>query len=287
MDQARLRAQYSMFVEEMTAWREERGWSQAELARRTGYTDGLINHVTAYRRAPTMALAEKLDDVFKTAGYRPADPEAGIDGTPGTFQRQLLKLSTGTFSVPFSDFVPHEQGADELYICEHSYIPGLFQNAEYAECVLSVRPNTTRDELDNMIQSRLQRQGILTRGDAPIVWALVDEGVLYRPIASPAVMHAQLTKLLEIGELPNVTINILPYAGNQIGLHGLGAFTIAEAPGQPTVVNLEDASDGRVADDSPTIVEMRLRWKTLASMALPVAGSREIMRKALGEKWTQ
>ena len=112
---------------------------------------------------------------------------------------------------------------------EHSLVPGLLQTPGYARAVLATRPNTAEDEIDNLVAARLARQAILTREDPPppLLWALIDEGVLYRPVAPAEVMHDQLMYLVEMSRRPNITIQVLPYsAGGHTGL--LGAFTIAD-----------------------------------------------------------
>jgi len=40
--------------------------------------------------------------------------------------------------------------------------------------------------------------------------AVVDESVLHRVVGSPAVMQAQLERLLELSDLPNVTLRVIP-----------------------------------------------------------------------------
>ena len=86
---------------------------------------------------------------------------------------------------------------------------------------------------------------MLTREDppAPLLWALIDEGVLYRPVAPAEVMHDQLMHLVEMSRRPNITVQVVPYsAGGHTGL--LGAFTIADLDGNPGIVNVEDITTG-------------------------------------------
>jgi hypothetical protein len=136
--------------------------------------------------------------------------------------------------------------------------------------VLATRPNTTEDEIDNLVAARLARQAILTRDDppAPLLWALIDEGVLYRPVAPAEVMHDQLMYLAEMSRRPNITIQVVPYsAGGHTGL--LGAFTIADLGSSPGIVNVEDITYGRVFEDAATVSRVTLHYKSLQSEALP------------------
>jgi hypothetical protein len=47
------------------------------------------------------------------------------------------------YSASFGAFKDHEQEADELYIFEHSTVPGLFQTERYARAILSTYPDAT------------------------------------------------------------------------------------------------------------------------------------------------
>jgi hypothetical protein len=152
--------------------------------------------------------------------------------------------------------------------------------------VLATRPNTPEDEIDNLVAGRLARQGVLWRQDppAPILWALVDEGVLYRPVAPPKLMHDQLMHLAEMSGRPNITVQVIPYsAGGHTGL--LGACTVAELDGSAGIVNLEDIADGRVTDDAATVSQVTLRFNSLRSEALPKGSSRELIVRVAEEKW--
>ena len=152
--------------------------------------------------------------------------------------------------------------------------------------MLATRPNTTDDELDNLVAARLARQAILTRNDppAPLLWALIDEGVLYRPVAPAEVMHDQLMDLVRMSRLPNVTIQVIPYsAGGHTGL--LGAFVVADLDSSLGIVYVEDIADGRVFEDPGAVSRVTLRYRSLQSEALPKGASRELIARVAEERW--
>jgi len=228
-------AALSLFADEMKAAREQRGWSQADLADQIPYSLSTISMVEALHRVPTRDLAVHLDKAF---------------GTPGTFTRLEARLRDLPFPASFRPFAAYEAEATALYVFEHSLVPGLLQTSEYARAVMATRPNTAEDEIDNLVVARLARQSVLTRDDppAPLLWALIDEGVLHRPVAPAEVMHDQLLHLVAVSRRPNLTVQVVPYsAGGHTGL--LGAFTIADLGGSPGTVNVEDITDGRVFED--------------------------------------
>jgi hypothetical protein len=80
----------------------------------------------------------------------------------------------------------------------------------------------------------MARQQALTRTDPPHLWMVIDEAVLRRPAAGPAVMRAQLTRLIEAARMPNVTLQVLPFSGGphpaMYGMFHLLRFPAAELP---------------------------------------------------------
>ena len=275
----------SLFVDEMRAMREARGWSQAELARQASCSESLIAMVETYQRAPSQSLARSLDRAFATPGFT-EDNETGA-WTPGTFGRLWLKLRTVSFPMAFRPFAEREAVATALRTFEHSFVPGLLQTADYARAVVATKLGATEADIETDVSERIARQWILTR-DAPPpprLWVLIDEGILYRPVAPVPVMREQLDHLVAMSQLPNVTIKVVPYAaGGHTGL--LGAFILADLNATQSILFLDDASGGRVAEDAPVVSDMALLFDALRSDALPKVASRDLIVKAVKERWT-
>ena len=82
-------AALSLFADEMKAAREQRGWSQADLADQIPYSLSTISMVEALHRVPTRDLAVNLDKAF---------------GTPGTFTRLEGRLRDLPFPASFRPF---------------------------------------------------------------------------------------------------------------------------------------------------------------------------------------
>jgi transcriptional regulator with XRE-family HTH domain len=261
----------SLFVDEMRAMRGQRGWSQAELGSQAGYSESAVAMVETYQRPPTKTFAHAMDRAF---------------GTPGTFERLERRLSNVPFPSAFRSFAPHEAEATALRMFEHSLIPGLLQTPDYARAVLETKPNATEEVIDGDVAARLARQAVLSREAPPVLWTLIDEGLLYRPVAPPAVMHDQLMHLVEASRLPNVTIQLVPYdARGHSGL--LGAFVIADRSSGASIVFIEDATGGRVSEDAATVAEVALRFDALRSEALPKGASRTMIGKVAEERWKE
>jgi transcriptional regulator with XRE-family HTH domain len=179
----------ALFADELRAHRAARGWTQADLAERVKFSESLIAQVETCRKAATADLARALDRVFKTPGFSEST-ETG-EWTPGTFGRLVKRLRNMPFPASFRSFATYEAEAVTLHVFEHSLISGLTQTEAYMRAVLATRPNTADDEIEEQVAGRLARQAVLFRDDppAPMPWALIDEGVLYRPVAPAPVMH--------------------------------------------------------------------------------------------------
>jgi transcriptional regulator with XRE-family HTH domain len=274
----------SLFVDEMRAMREARGWSQAELATQTNYSESLIAMVETYQRAPTQGLADALDRAFGTPGF--AEHTADGPGSPGTFGRVWHKLRTVSLPQPFRPFAEREAEAVALRTFEHSLIPGLLQTADYARAVIATKPGVTEAEVEADVADRIGRQWILTRTDPPppLLWVLIDEGVLHRPVASPEVMEDQLGHLIALSKLPNVTIQVVPYeAGGHSGL--LGGFIICDMGGSRFIAFVDDVLGGRVVEDTESVPEVLLRFAMLRSEALPRGASRDLIAEVALKRW--
>lgn len=226
--------------------------------------------VESLKRVPQADLAARLDDVL---------------GTPGTFGRLQERLRALPFPASFRPFAAYEDLAVALRNFENCLVPGLLQTEDYARAILSARPNTSEDEVDELVAVRLARQQILHRDEPPALWVVVDEGVLTREIGSPKTMAGQLQHLADMAARPNITIQVIPFsAGAHIGLQR--AFIIAEFADTPPVAFLATATDGQTIEDASAVARALFTFDNLRSEALPRKASREQIQRLAEERWT-
>ena len=111
-------------------------------------------------------------------------------------------------------------------------------------------------ELERLIALRMERQQVLHQSADPLrLWAVMDEAVLRRPVGGPAVMRAQFQHLIEVAELPRVTLQVVPFAsGGHAGESG--SFTVLrfEERDLPDVVYIEQLT-GAIYLDQRSDVE--------------------------------
>lgn len=96
-------------------------------------------------------------------------------------------------------------------IYEHSFIPGLFQTAEYSAAILTyfIEFLDAPNDLDAAIQARMERQRIIYSGNRRFMIAL-EENALRARVGSPETMAGQLDRLLATISLPRVSLGIIP-----------------------------------------------------------------------------
>ena len=109
---------------------------------------------------------------------------------------------------------------------EHALVPGLLQTEKYARAVLSTRPKSTEDEIDELLAARMTRREILSRDDPPLLYVLLNEEVLHRPVVSDDVMRAQSLHLAEMSRRPNITVQVVPYTAGGMAGAGLPARSV-------------------------------------------------------------
>jgi transcriptional regulator with XRE-family HTH domain len=145
----------------------------------------------------------------------------------------------------FENYLGLEAAAATIRSFEVQFVNGLFQTADYARAVTGLgRKTATDDEIERWVKLRLKRQELLTRPDPPNVWSVMDEAVLRRPVGDAAVMRAQYRHLMEVAELPHVTLQVIPF---DRGAHAgeSGSFTVLrfEERDLPDIVYLEQLTN--------------------------------------------
>lgn len=109
-------------------------------------------------------------------------------------------------------------------------VHGLLQTPDYARAVLGeMFPRHATDQIDRLVDLRIERQRRLD-DDPPLdLWAILDEAVIRRPVGGNQVMRHQLEHLVNMAAKPGVTMQVLPFASGAHAGHG-GPFSILEFP---------------------------------------------------------
>ncbi|WP_280426379.1 helix-turn-helix domain-containing protein [Nocardia carnea] len=131
----------------------------------------------------------------------------------------------------FSLYVILEDSAASIREYESELIPGLLQTRDYIEQLARTPAGLLDDvEVQQRVQIRLERQGLLTRSHAPRLDTILNEAVIRRPVGGPEVMLNQLDHLLKVSSHNNITVRILPYSAGVHGGMAASAFILLDFP---------------------------------------------------------
>src|SRR5215831_16127513 len=183
----------------------------------------------------------------------------------------------------FELYVGLEKAASIIRTYEVQFVHGLLQTEDYARAVILIaNARASAAEIDRRVSVRMKRQQLLAQPGAPELWTVLDEAVLRRPPGGPGVMRAQLAHLLELTALPNLTLQIIPFA---VGPHAAagGPFTILRfpEPDLPDLVYLEQLDSATYLDGPDQVAQYLSVMNEICVQALSKAASTAMLRTLL------
>lgn len=242
------------FGSELQRLRRAADLSQRELAAATLISHQMLGAVERAERAPRKSFAKKADDVLGASGalFRLWPGNGDQEGYPRGFK----------------EYVDLERKAKAIHDFQAQVVPGFFQVPEYARAVLSAGwPPSEESEIERLLGTRVARQQMLVREQPPLMWSVLDEGVLRRPVGDLEVMSAQLAHLVELAAQPRVRLQVLPFSK---GVHAAmdGAFTILDMGGGENLAYTESPGSGCVTADFDEVEKCVARFGVLRSLSL-------------------
>lgn len=214
--------------------RREKRLTVEQVAEHLMCSPSKINHMETSSRAGTLRDVRDLCDLYGVTDQAERDRLLSLarDGKKTAWWQR--------YGLDFATYVGLEAAATGITYFQSTTMPGLMQTPDYAVAVHQVViPRLTPERIDELIEVRLTRQRLLLHESSVHLVALLDEAVLHRLVGGPAVMRAQLGRLVELSNEPNVTIQVIPYSA---GAHSAmeSNFNILEFSGSmPSVVYVE------------------------------------------------
>jgi transcriptional regulator with XRE-family HTH domain len=265
----------------------------AELRRRREAAGVTIEGV-AERLECSASKVSRIETGHTTATPRDVRDMLEIYGVRGDECEELVQIAREArqkgwwhaySTVLTGAYVGLEQAAESVRAYEQQVMPGLLQTEEYAKAMIrAARPDITTDEVERRVRVRLNRQSLLTQEDPIDLWVVLDEAVLSRPIGGDAVMCAQLERLIEAAELPNVTLQVLPFeVGAHAGMDGTFTILTFSEPSDPGVVFAENATGGLFLEKSEELRKYMFIFDHIRAAALRPEESVALIRKLTKE----
>ena len=178
----------------------------------------------------------------------------------------------------FATYVGLEAEAVGIDYYQTAIVPGLLQTPDYARAMHEAGvPAFAPERIDELIEVRLMRQRRLVQDPPVRLDVVLDEAVLHRVVGGPAVMSAQLDRLIVSSHQPNVTVQVIPYGA---GAHPAmdSTFNILEfGDPVPSVVYVEGLVGWIYLDRPAEIYRYKQVFETLRSLALNSRESVELI----------
>ncbi|MFD9109071.1 helix-turn-helix domain-containing protein [Streptomyces bottropensis] len=248
--------------------REAVGMRVADFAVAIGYGEDLVYKIEAGKRIPRQEYLDKSDEVLTACGLISATWEDVKKVRYPKKVRELGKL---------------EGQAVEIGVYECNIIAGLLQTPDHARAVIgAAQPPYSPDDVERMAAARLARQWVFERDPAPSVHFVLEEAPLRRQVGGTMVWRRQLERLLEVGRLHNVTLQVMPT--NTEPHPGLdGRIELLKFSDGSAVGRSDGAFSGRATHDPKHLRILELRYGTIRAQALSPRESLAFIEQLLGE----
>lgn len=221
------------------------------------------------------------------------DTRARLDQIRGMGRRRGWYVKHGGRLKPQEgQFLGIESAAIEIRTWQSAIVPGLLQTEAYAREVVGGWQQFVKiapSGIDSRVSARLARQGRLQGEGALRLWAVVDESALWRRFGGNDVMRSQLEHLIDVSQLPNVTVRVLSLDGRQPV--GTGAFIYFSFPRVydvrlDDIVWLEQLTANFQVSRRNDVYQYSLAFDELFDKSLPPGPSRDVMADVIGRKWS-
>ncbi|MET9764839.1 helix-turn-helix transcriptional regulator [Streptomyces sp. NPDC006372] len=272
---------------QLAGFREDAGLAQDQAARAVGFSAAKLSRIESGkgRRPPTENDVRALLQLYGTDDYEVSVLLKLLQraGEPGWWQRYDKRLMPEWFDR----LVGLQEAAATIRTFEIQYVPGLLQTAAYTRAVVERGlPTAPAGEVRRRVELRERRASLLSRPEAPQLWAVIDESVLLRVLGSTDVMREQLAHLVEMAGRPNVTLQIVPLSVTNASAPSI-PVTYLRFGGLdlPDVVYLEHIKSANFLEDRDETEEYRIALDRLADEALKPRDSLELLRQTMEQRY--
>ncbi|MFI9244661.1 helix-turn-helix domain-containing protein [Streptomyces sp. NPDC053086] len=266
--------------------RTRAGLGYAEAGAAIGVSHSTIRRMEAAKVARLrLADAEKLLQVYGVTDQEEID----------TFLQSVREANKRGWWHTYRDVMPEwfaaylslEQAALQMRAYENQFVHGLLQTEDYARALLTAaEPHPSTETTERRLALRMRRQEVLARPTPPRLWVVMDETALRRPVGGPEVMRAQIDHLIEVGRLPHITVQLMPFANGPHPALPAGAFHLFRfrARELPDIAYLSGLVGAVYLDKAVDVVVYR---EALDRLSVQAASGRktETLLAALRKEW--
>lgn len=262
--------------------REEDGRTASEVARALGWSATKVSRLEQAPRKPVVKEIVRLLDAYGVGEPRRSEvlelcDQARQRGWWDTYRTQI--------SRDYDTYIGLEAEARTLRTFEIVNIPGLLQTAGYARALIEARrPDMDEEDVHARVAVRTARQEELLAGTDPVrLWAIVGEGAVRRTVGGDQVLRDQLHHLLKMTELPNVTLQILPFSAGAAPTQGPFVVMDFAEPTDPEAVYIETPAGSIWVEDRGDVAIYLADFFRLVEVSLTEDRTRLLIGTLAGE----
>ncbi|WP_327352482.1 helix-turn-helix domain-containing protein [Streptomyces sp. NBC_01304] len=261
---------------QIKALREALSWSQKELGDALHVSVDLISAIERGRRTPQPDFLERADKVLDARGVL-------VAAIPDV--REALARARTRHPEWYRGYAELEAEGVELHFYANHGMPGLLQTAEHAHSVISKRrPLVDTETVEKRVADRLDRQKVFARTPLPVISYVLEESILDRPIGGRAVHETQLRRLLEVGRMRNVELQVMPTACLEHPNMD-GAFNLLVPKGQNHQIGYTEVQEQPTLITDPAKVRvLSERYGIMRAAALPPRESLALVEEKLEQR---
>lgn len=258
--------------QELRRLRELKGMTAEEVAERLLVSQSKISRLENGRRSISQRDVRDLCGVYEVEDHRIVD---SLMQMAKDSRQQGWWHSFG--DIPYSVYIGLETDAASLRVYDPQVVPGLLQTRQYAEALITgALPESAAADVEKRVQVRLRRQERISAAENPLrLWAVLDEAALRREVGNRQVMIGQLENLIEMSQMPHVTVQVIPFA---MGAHpGVsGQYAILEFPdaADSSVVYIEGVTSDLYLEKAQDVQKYSVMYEHLRAQALNADQSR-------------
>ncbi|HTA07725.1 MAG TPA: helix-turn-helix transcriptional regulator [Streptosporangiaceae bacterium] len=275
---------------ELRRLREQAGLSGDDVAQALGWSASKVSRIETHRTGVKVQDLPLLLDLYAVDAVQRRQLIA-LAGEQN--QRGWWAAYADALPDDYLTYIGLEDSAVSLQCWSPEIVHGLLQteaySAEMMRAHFSIQATVTPNQAQRRIESRMRRQQILTRGQPEKLSFILDEATLLHRFGTPAVMREQLARLVELAQLPAVTLQILAFAGDHP--IGPGGFTIlsfdpVHGTALDDVVYVEQLTSSSFVEEDPDTFQYKQAFGRLAAEALDPHASRELIEQIAIERWS-
>jgi transcriptional regulator with XRE-family HTH domain len=267
--------------QELRRLRELKGMTAEEVAERLLVSQSKISRLENGRRSISQRDVRDLCGVYEVEDHRIVD---SLMQMAKDSRQQGWWHAFG--DIPYSVYIGLETDAASLRVYEPQVVPGLLQTRSYAEALITgALPESGTTDIEKRVSVRLRRQERIKDSEHPLrLWVVIDEAALRRLIGDRNLMREQLEHLVELSQLPHVTVQVLPF---EMGAHpGInGQYAVLEFPdaSDSSVVYIEGVTSDLYLEKANDVQKYSVMYEHLRAQALNVDQTRQFIENIAKE----